>query len=53
MIVFRFPYDSTPYHLASLTFCQLLDGKFDIATESFRKPHKFKFLGFFSSVAVG
>lgn len=30
---------------------QLLDGKFYIAAQLFRKPHEFKFLGLFCSVA--
>ena len=37
--------------LFPLALSQLLDGKFDIAVKSFRKPHEFKFLGFLGSVA--
>lgn len=41
--------------LLTVTFAlgQLLDGKFYIAAQLFRKSHKFNFLGLFCSVAVG
>lgn len=37
----------------AFAFRQLLDGKLDIATQFFRKPHEFKFFGLFGGVAVG
>ena len=37
--------------LLALALGKLFYGKFDIAAKFFRKPHKFKFLGLFCSVA--
>lgn len=39
--------------LFTLALRQLLDGKLDIAAESFREPYKFKFLGLLGGVGVG
>lgn len=41
--------------LLTVTFAlgQLLDGKFYIAAQLFRKSHKFKFLGLLGGVTVG
>ena len=38
--------------LFPLALGKLFYGKFDIATQFFRKPHKLKFLGLFCGVAV-
>ena len=38
--------------LFTLALRQLLDGKLDIAAESFREPYKFKFLGLLGGVGV-
>lgn len=39
--------------LFPLDFRQLLDGKFYVAAQLFRKSHKFKFFGLLGGVAVG